>query len=126
MEENIDHGELIKKAAEHLKKMFDESEQSIYLFLDDSHKVCNEKFASLLGYKSPNEWSEVKKSFTEAYVADSSKKILVLAYQKAMEGFIGSSIEVEWKKKNNDKVRTKVILVPFLYDHHLFALHFIS
>jgi hypothetical protein len=34
-----------------MKQVLDKSGQAIYLYLDDSHKVCNKKFADMLGYK---------------------------------------------------------------------------
>jgi len=52
--------------------------------------------------------------------------MLVSTYQNAMNNFVGSSIEVEWKKKTGGKVKTRVILVPFSFNGHLFALHFID
>ncbi len=126
MKEHQSHTDLIKEAREHLKAIFEGSKQSIYLFLDDDNKVCNKKFASLLGYKSPEEWSSVKDSFTQAFVDEKSQDKLVSVYQDAMNNFVGSSIEVEWKKKTGGKVKSKVILVPFLFNGHLFALHFID
>ena len=92
----------------------------------DYNKVCNKKFASLLGYKSPDEWSNIKESFTQTFVDNKSQDILVSAYQNAMNNLIGSSIDVEWKKKTGGKVKTKVILVPFIFKKHLLALHFID
>ena len=126
MKEHQSHGDLIKEAREHLKAIFEGSSQSIYLFLDDENKICNKRFASLLGYKSPEEWSSVKESFTQAFVDDKSRDKLVSTYQKATSDFVGSSFEVEWKKKTGGKVKTKVILVPFLFNGHLMALHFID
>lgn len=49
------HEELANGFYNQLKQIFDSSEQAIYLYLDDNHKVCNKKFASLLGYNSPEE-----------------------------------------------------------------------
>jgi len=43
-----------------------------------------------------------------------------------MEDKIGSDIEVSWKKKTGESVKTKVIMVPISYKGELFALHFIS
>ncbi len=126
MKEHQTHEELIKELAEHLKDIFEGSAQSVYLFLDDSNKVCNKKFSSLLGYSSPEEWSKIKEPFTKAFVDENSQETLVSAYQDAMENLAGSSINIEWKKKSGGKVKSKVILVPFPFNNHLFALHFIS
>ncbi len=119
------HEELIEGISKQMKSILDSSEQAIYIYLDDIHKVCNGKFASLLGYRSPEEWDKVEDSFTE-FVDRSSQETLVKAYNLAMEKFIPSTIKVTWKKKSGGTVATSVVMVPIAYDDHLFALHFIS
>jgi oligoribonuclease NrnB/cAMP/cGMP phosphodiesterase (DHH superfamily) len=126
MDEHHSHEGLMKEVKEHLKVIFEESKQSIYLILDDENKICNKKFASLLGYKSPEEWANVKEPFATAFVEEESHDTLISAYQNAMNDFTGSSFDVEWKKKSGGKVKTKVILIPFLFKEHFFALHFIE
>lgn len=125
-ESKTQHEELIKGVYEQLKEVLEESKQAIYIYYDDTHKICNQRFASLLGYKSVEEWSAVNKPFTEAFVKDESQEILVSTYRNAMEDKIGSDIEVSWKKKTGESVRTKVIMVPISHSGELLALHFIS
>ena len=50
------HEELVNGVYSQLKQILDSSEQAIYLYLDDTHKVCNKKFATLLGYASPEDY----------------------------------------------------------------------
>lgn len=120
------HEDLIRGIYEQLKEIFEESKQAIYVYLDDTHKIYNQKFASLLGYKSVEELSAVSEPFIEAFVMEKSQEILISAYRNAMEDKIGSDIEVSWKKKTGESVKTKVIIVPISYMGELFALHFIS
>jgi len=120
------HVELIWGVYEQFKEIFEESKQAIYVYYDDSHKICNQRFATLLGYESPEEWSTVNEPFTEAFVNDESKEILVSTYRNAIEDKIGSDIEVSWKKKSGESIGTKVIMVPISYNGELLALHFIS
>lgn len=119
------HEELIKGISKQMKSILDGSQQAIYIYLDDIHKVCNEKFSSLMGYGSPEEWAQVEDSFV-AFVEQSSQETLVKAYRQAMEKFIPSTIKVNWKKKSGGSVSTSVVLVPIAFEDHLFALHFIS
>ena len=65
-------------------------------------------------------------NFPEAFVSSKSRKTLVTAYQKAMEQHVGSSIDVTWKRKDGKDVASNVILVPYSYEGHLMALHFIT
>lgn len=118
--------ELVQSFYEEQKEVFDGSSQAMYAFFDDTHKVCNEKFASLLGYASKEEWAGVQESFTEAFVDEASQHTLVEAYQNAMQKKSGATMQVTWKKKSGETVDTTVILVPVVHKGHLFALHFVS
>ena len=125
MDKHQHHEELINGLYEQLKPVLDNSQQAIYVYLDDIHKICNNKFATLLGYSSPEEWAKVTGSFPDVFVDQQSQEVLVSTYQKVMEQIIGSEIEVTWKTKSGDRVNTNLILVPIAYNGHLFALHFI-
>src|SRR4030065_1957044 len=73
------HEEVVKGLYDQMKPVFDSSEQPIFLYLDDNHKACNSKFASMLGYKTPQEWAEIQ-GFLEVYVAEKSRETLMTAY----------------------------------------------
>ena len=85
------HEELIEGISEQLKPILASSEQGVFVYLDDTHKVCNKKFASLLGYKSPEEWAKVESPLDEN-VAEKSQEILAKTYHQAKEKMIGSVI----------------------------------
>ena len=119
------HEKLMRGISEQQKKILDSSGQSIYIYLDDNHIVFNQKFATLLGYSSPQELEKFKGSFMPVLVADKSQNLLVDAYQRAMDKMEGSTVEISWKKKMGGEVKTTVILTPLMYADHLFAIHFI-
>jgi len=120
----VHHEELISGFLDQIRIVFESSEQPMYLYLDDTHKACNQKFASLLGYRTPEEWAHVEE-FT-ALVAEKSAETLVTAYRSAMERKIASTIGVMWKRKSGGTVDTTVTFVPVAYNEHLFAFHFVS
>jgi PAS domain-containing protein len=119
------HEALISGISKQMKSILDSSQQAVYIYLDNIHKVCNGKFATLLGYRSPEEWAKVEDAF-EVFVDKGSQETLATAYNRAMEKLIPANIKVTWKKKSGGSVDTTVVLVPIAYDDHLFALHFIS
>jgi antirestriction protein len=128
MDKHAGHGDLVKSFVEDQKVIFDDSSQAVYAFLDDDCRVCNEKFAKMLGYESPEEWLnvDVQGSFPEAFVDEGSRNDLVSAYQNAMGKKVGSSIKVVWKKKSGGTIDSTVIVIPVSFQGHLFAFHFIS
>lgn len=128
MDQHEHHSELVEGFFKEQKEIFEASDQGMYAFLDDDCRVCNNKFAQMLGYNSPEEWFkvDVKGEFPRVFVEDKSQQALVEAYQKAMDQSVGSTVKVTWKKKSGGTVDTTAILVPVAYQGHTFALHFIS
>jgi len=120
------HKDVISQARKQLAEIFEESEQCVYIYLDDLNKVCNKRFARLLGYKSPAEWAGVRGNFPEVFVSPRDRGTLVTTYQKAMNGLIGSTVPIAWRRKDGREVPSTTILVPIVYDGHRIALHFIT
>ena len=123
---NDEHDAAIQSLYNQFRQIFETSTQSIYLYLDDTHKICNENYATLLGYDSAEEWAEIDSSLLETTVDETSQETLVSAYQDAVQKMVGSSVDITWKKKSGDVVNTSVILVPVSYQGHILALHFVT
>ncbi len=125
MEEHQHHEELVRGISEQLKPVLEKSGQAMYVYLDDTHKVCNKKFADLLGYKSAKEWGETDAPLAD--VVEEDQKSVITAYENAMEKMIASDIEIRLKNVKTGKLaKTRMILVPIAYNGHLFAMHFLS
>jgi carbohydrate-binding DOMON domain-containing protein len=114
------------KVREQFADVFEKSQQSVYVYLDDMNKICNKRFATLLGYESTASWANVKENFPEVFVSPKDRKTLVSTYQKAMNDLVGSTISVTWRKKGGGEVPTTTILVPIVFEGHRMALHFIT
>jgi PAS domain-containing protein len=120
------HETLIQGITSQTKDILDASDQAIYIYLDDNHWVCNQKFASLLGYRTPEELAQVKEPPVQTWVDSKSQRTLVNTYREAMQHMTGSTIPITWKKKSGGTVDSTMILVPLAYQGHMFAMHFIS
>jgi hypothetical protein len=116
---------IIQTVTEELRPILEGSPQGIYVFLDEAHKVCNGKFAEMLGYESPADWDRPV-SFTDQYVDPASHQTLVSTYRHAMEHQVGAMIDVTWKRLDGGSVPTSVILVPIALGGALMALHFVT
>lgn len=125
MDEHRSHEDLIREIARAYRDILDGSEQGIYIYIDDVHKVCNKRLATLLGYGSAEEWARVDESFPDTFVAEKSQTPLIGAYQNAMEKKMASTTHVTWKKKSGGTVDRTVTLVPIAFNGNLFALHFV-
>lgn len=116
----------LARATDLCQTLFNESGQSMYLFLDDHNKACNGRFAKLLGYATPEAWAAVHTSFPQAFVAPTSQERLIDTYQAALNEGVAAKIPVTWKRKDGKTVDTNVILVPIDIEGQRVALHFID
>jgi hypothetical protein len=119
------HEELIEGIAKEFKPIMDKSDQGIYLYLDDTHKVCNKKFADLLGYKSPKEWADTDAPLAD--VVEEDQQSVINAYMNASEKFFANAIEVRMKNVKTAKImKTRMIIAPVAYAGHVFTAHYFS
>ena len=118
------HEILLDELRAEYKSILDGSKQAIYVYLDNEHKICNAKFANLIGYKSVREYETSEDPMVD--VAEASINTLVSAYQNAMQNKVGSTILVTWKKRGGGTVKTEVMLAPIAFKGEMLALHFIT
>jgi hypothetical protein len=125
MDEQQHHVELVKGITEQMKPVLEKSNQAIYIYLDDNHKVCNKKFADLLGYKSPKEWADAEAPLSD--VVEEDQQSVIDAYMDASEKMVASATEVRVKHIKTGKiVKTRMIMAPVGHAGHVFTAHFFS
>jgi hypothetical protein len=123
MVSEVHHVELIKGISEQMKLILAKSPQAIYIYLDDNHKVCNKRFAELLGYKSPKEWADAEAPLAD--VVEEDQQSVIDAYMNASKKMVASGIEVRLKNIQTGKiVKTRMIVTPSGHAGHIFTVHF--
>jgi hypothetical protein len=125
MDEQKHHAELIKGISKEQKYLLDSSGQPVYIYFDDDHKVCNKKFAELLGYKSPGEWAKMDAPLAD--VVEKDQQRVIDAYKKAFEELIASQLEIKLKNIKTGKiVKVNMVMAPVIYSGHVFVMHFLE
>ena len=125
MDEQQHHEELVKGITEQMKPVLQNSGQAIYIYLDDTHKVCNKKFADLVGYKSAKEWADTEAPLSA--VVEEDQQSVITAYMNASEKMLASSVDVKVKHVKTGKViKTRMIIAPVGHAGHVFTAHFFS
>ena len=102
-----------------MKTVLEGSEQPIFIYLDDNHKVCNNKFAALLGYSSPKEWAALE-GLLEPYVEEKSRETLMTAYWDAMKKMRASTIQITLIKQGEGSVNSIVVLGTYVISRSSF------
>ena len=125
MTQHQHHEDLIKGITEELKPIMEKSAQAIFVYLDDTHKACNKKFADLLGYKSAKEWADTDAPLAD--IVEGDQQAVITAYENATEKMLASAIEVRVKNvKTGKSIKTRMVMVPMAYSGHIFTLHFLA
>ena len=122
--EHDQHQHLVKEVEELFKPVLEKSPQAMYIYLDDAHKTCNQKFVDLLGYLSIQEWVDNETPVSD--VADQDQDKVVEAYGNASEKLEASQMQVHVKTKSGQLVHVNLIMAPFAYKEEVFVVHFIS
>jgi PAS domain-containing protein len=122
------HEVLLQQVREEFAAILTQSSQGIYIYLDDSHWICNDRLATLLGYTSAEELRKgsSRSSFLEAVIVTDSHQAVVDAYRKVVDAKAASSITVIWKKKGGGTLKTQTIFAPLSFRGTVLALHFIT
>ena len=118
------HEHLVKEVENLLDPILENSPQAIYIYLDDQHKICNQKFADLLGYKSIADWVANETPVDDVVESDQNK--VIEAYGNASEKLEASTLSVAIKTKDGSEIEVDVIMTPFTYKNEVFVVHYIS
>lgn len=125
MNEHQHHEELVKGITEQMKPVLEKSSQPVYLYLDDNHKVCNKKFADLLGYTSPKAWADEDAPLAD--VVEEDQESVITAYMNASEKMAAGTVDVRMKNVKTGKiVKYRMIVAPVGHAGHVFTAHFFS
>ena len=118
--------ETVIEMAARLQPVFDKSWQAIYIYQDDTHKVCNKNFAEMIGYESVEEWAKVETPLTD--VVEEDRPAFTAAYENASKRMEAGSLDVKLKNIKNSKIiETNMIVVPLTDgSNNVFTAHFFS
>ncbi len=119
------HEALIAGIAREQKPIMSGSGQGVYIYLDDPHKICNKKFATMLGYKSVKEWVDNETPLDDVVEKDQPK--IIDSFTRASENLEASSLTASFKNvKTGDLVKARVFVAPLVYEGHVFVIHFLD
>jgi len=124
MSHDDQHEQLITEISEIFEPILSDSPQAIYIYLDDTHKICNQNFVDILEYESIVEW--VANEATIENVADGDQNSVIEAYEKASEELLASFLNVNLKTKGGSEVEVDILMTPFTYKSEVFVVHFIT
>ena len=126
VEHDQQHEEWLAAIASQLAPIVDNSREGVYVYLDDRHKICNDRLAKMWGYRSAAEWAATP-DFLETFVAGQPDRVQVsTTYHKHVHRELTAyRLRYTVKRKDGRKIRVESQTVPFAYDGQLFAYAFV-
>jgi PAS domain S-box-containing protein len=119
----ISHKQAIDELREHLRPVFDNSPDGVYVWLDEQNKTCNDKLAKLFGY-SIEEWEAVD-DFAGTFLAD-DRGHYVWEYQtKVLNLQFPTTFRFKGRRKDGSTFDAQTDMVPLSYGGHAVAYHFV-
>jgi len=126
VEHDQQHEEWLAGIATQLAPIFDNSIEGVYVYLDDRHKICNERLAKMWGYASAAEWAAAP-DFLETFVATRPDRVQVSTnyHQHVHRELTAYQLRFTVKRKDGRTLRVATQTVPITYDGQLFAYAFV-
>ncbi len=123
MAEEHEHVKILNELGAQFKPMFEKSPEGIYLYIDEVHKICNVRFAGMLGL-TVAEWEKME-GFVNKHVAAADQATLIEAYQRHIHGELTPTrLQVKAVRKDGSTFNVEIDMIPFPWRGEMLALHF--
>lgn len=124
MAEEHEHVKILREIGEQFKPMFESSPEGIYVYIDEVHKICNERFARMLGLTVP-EWEKME-GFVNVHAAERDQEIIVRNYQEHIHRKqTPVRFRFEAVRKDRSTFPAEIDMIPFPWKGEMLALHFV-
>ena len=122
--EPVTHEEAIPRLAEHLQPVFEASPDGVYVWLDETHWTCNEKFAELFGFTIAE--LENTPNFLQLRVHEDDQERFSSNYWNRVQE-LASPVTFRFRgvRKDGSTFPAETDMIPLTFGGHTIAYHFV-
>ena len=120
----VAHDEVIPQLAEHLAPLFEASPDGVYVWLDEEHWTCNERFAQLFGY----EVAELENSpyLLQRIVQEDDQGSFSWNYWNRVQArAFPVTFRFRGVRKDGSDFAAETDMIPLAFGGHTIAYHFV-
>ena len=119
----VTHEEIMRELAEQFRPVLDKSPDGVYLWLDETHAICNKQLADMFGY-TVEEWRS--KPFLDTFVARADQNMFAGHYQDRVATF-ASPVTFRFRacRKDGSTFAAETDMIPISWRGHAVAYHFV-
>jgi PAS domain S-box-containing protein len=121
----VAHEAATAELAEHLAPVFDASPDGVYVWLDETHWICNERFAELFGYASAAELRDTPHLLQRIVHEDDQELFSLMYWNRVQTLAFPATFRFRGVRKDGSTCQAETDMVPLAYGGHTFAYHFV-
>jgi PAS domain S-box-containing protein len=116
--------DLIQSLADQYRPVFENSPDGVYLWLDETHKVCNARLARMFGC-TIDEWSATE-PFLETFVAAEDRALYSRNYHRCVAELAHPvTFRFTGQRKDGSTFPAETDMIPISWHGHAVAYHFV-
>ncbi len=122
--ENEEHEEILREMLDQFGPVFQNSPEGVYLYLDDVHKVCNDKLARMFGMTA-KEWSSTP-TFLADFVEEEDQEMVANNYHHHVAQLTHPvRFRFKARRKDGSKFTAETDMIPISWRGYPIAYHFV-
>ena len=122
---SVSHDVATKELAEHLYPIFEASPDGVYVWLDEEHWICSQRFATLFGYESPDELNDTP-GLLQRIVHEDDQQLFSWSYWNRIQSMaFPTTLRFRGVRKDGSEIQVETDMIPLTYGGHTFAYHFV-
>lgn len=119
-----EHEKILHELAGQFAPLFESSPVGVYLYVDDTHKICNERMAKMHGM-TVDEWQSTP-TFLNDFIVDEDRGMYAGNYQHHVAG-LKHPITFRFRglRKDGSTFKAETDMIPLSWNGHAIAYHFV-
>ena len=123
--EAVSHELATQELASHLEPVFASSPDGVYVWLDEDHWVCNERFAAIFGYGSPAELNNTPHLLQRLVHEDDQANVSWNYWNRVQSLAHPVTFRFRGVRKDGSSCSIETDMIPVTFGGHTFAYHFV-
>ncbi len=121
----LKHEDATAELAEHLRPVFESSPDGVYVWLDETHWICNERFAELFGYSSADELRDTPHLLQRIVHEDDQELFSSMYWNRVQAQTFPATFRFRGVRADGSSCSVETDMIPLSFGGHTFAYHFV-
>jgi PAS domain S-box-containing protein len=119
-----EHEKILRELAGQFGPLFESSPFGVYLYVDDTHKICNERMARMHGM-TVEEWQNTL-TFLNDFIVEEDREMYARNYQHHVAGLKHPvTFRFRGLRKDGSTFAAETDMIPLCWNGHPVAYHFV-